>query len=305
MRALSSLRAAWAAQHPEDTHVPNHRSWASLTWRDFDSLDRGRTVAVLPVAAIEQHGPPAARRGRPHQRRHARRGARAHQSGDAAARAARVRGRQERRTRRLPGTLTLSTGTLSRVWFRLRRIGAPRGAAQDRLRQLARRAVARRPDRRAGPARAARHGRGGCEHLRLRRASGAVPRGGVAARDSRRRGRDLADAAPRAGSGARRSRRRIPARIGGARGARPRVRFHGNGALAWATQDLPVGACGDARQASARAGAQVLEHVAGRLAALLDEVAARSPRCATGPPGSLRGADSARLRASVAGSRRA
>ena len=31
--------------------------FADLTWRDVESLDRGRTVAILPVGAIEAHGP--------------------------------------------------------------------------------------------------------------------------------------------------------------------------------------------------------------------------------------------------------
>ena len=31
--------------------------WDELTWPDFQALDRERTVAVLPVAATEQHGP--------------------------------------------------------------------------------------------------------------------------------------------------------------------------------------------------------------------------------------------------------
>jgi len=33
------------------------REWRDLTTRDFASLDFDRTVAILPVAAIEQHGP--------------------------------------------------------------------------------------------------------------------------------------------------------------------------------------------------------------------------------------------------------
>ena len=33
------------------------RFWSALSTADFASLDLGRTVAVLPVAAIEQHGP--------------------------------------------------------------------------------------------------------------------------------------------------------------------------------------------------------------------------------------------------------
>lgn len=34
-----------------------HRFWAHYTARDFAALDRGSLVAVLPVGAVEQHGP--------------------------------------------------------------------------------------------------------------------------------------------------------------------------------------------------------------------------------------------------------
>lgn len=37
--------------------VPSFPQWAQLCTTDFASLDPTRTVAVLPVAAIEQHGP--------------------------------------------------------------------------------------------------------------------------------------------------------------------------------------------------------------------------------------------------------
>jgi creatinine amidohydrolase len=33
------------------------RYWADMTWRDFQRADMSKVVAVLPVAAIEQHGP--------------------------------------------------------------------------------------------------------------------------------------------------------------------------------------------------------------------------------------------------------
>jgi len=33
------------------------RFWTELTWRDFAARDMSRVVAVLPVAAVEQHGP--------------------------------------------------------------------------------------------------------------------------------------------------------------------------------------------------------------------------------------------------------
>ena len=31
--------------------------WAEMGWRDFAAADMSKVVAVLPVAAIEQHGP--------------------------------------------------------------------------------------------------------------------------------------------------------------------------------------------------------------------------------------------------------
>lgn len=34
-----------------------HRYWADYTAREFAALDRSRLIAVLPVAAVEQHGP--------------------------------------------------------------------------------------------------------------------------------------------------------------------------------------------------------------------------------------------------------
>lgn len=37
--------------------MPPSKFWAELTWRDFAAMDMARTVAVLPLAAIEQHGP--------------------------------------------------------------------------------------------------------------------------------------------------------------------------------------------------------------------------------------------------------
>jgi creatinine amidohydrolase len=33
------------------------RSWLDLTWEDFASRDMSRAIAVLPIAAVEQHGP--------------------------------------------------------------------------------------------------------------------------------------------------------------------------------------------------------------------------------------------------------
>jgi creatinine amidohydrolase len=33
------------------------RFWAEMTWPDFEATDMAGTIAVLPIAAIEQHGP--------------------------------------------------------------------------------------------------------------------------------------------------------------------------------------------------------------------------------------------------------
>jgi creatinine amidohydrolase len=37
--------------------APPHRYWHEMTAKEFSSLDAGRAIAVLPVGAIEQHGP--------------------------------------------------------------------------------------------------------------------------------------------------------------------------------------------------------------------------------------------------------
>lgn len=39
------------------TPAPSPRFWAELSTRDFATLDTARAIAVLPVAATEQHGP--------------------------------------------------------------------------------------------------------------------------------------------------------------------------------------------------------------------------------------------------------
>ena len=33
------------------------RDWADMTWQDFAGPDAARWIAVLPLAAVEQHGP--------------------------------------------------------------------------------------------------------------------------------------------------------------------------------------------------------------------------------------------------------
>jgi creatinine amidohydrolase len=253
------------------------RPWASLAWTDFAALDAGRTVVVMPVAAIEQHGPHLPLEV---DRTIAR--------GVLEAALERIApdtpvlvlpecpvGKSDEHAA-FPGTLTLSTATLLALWTELgesvRRAGlrklvivnahggqghVARIVAQDlRLRHGMLAVVANtygfgEP---AGlfPADEARHGiHGGANETSLMRwlAPGSVREHAVA---------DF-----------------TPASV--ALEARTReLRFHGNGAMAWATQDLhPRGACGDARLASAEAGRAIVEHAAARLAVLLDEVAAQ------------------------------
>lgn len=37
--------------------MPPTRFWAEMTWTDFHDADMAATIAVLPLAAVEQHGP--------------------------------------------------------------------------------------------------------------------------------------------------------------------------------------------------------------------------------------------------------
>ena len=37
--------------------IVKHRFWAQYTAKDFAELPRGELIAVLPVGAVEQHGP--------------------------------------------------------------------------------------------------------------------------------------------------------------------------------------------------------------------------------------------------------
>jgi creatinine amidohydrolase len=37
--------------------MPETKFWAEMTWTDFQACDMARAIAVLPIAATEQHGP--------------------------------------------------------------------------------------------------------------------------------------------------------------------------------------------------------------------------------------------------------
>jgi creatinine amidohydrolase len=45
-----------SAKPPSD-YVHPHKVWVEMTTKDFQNLDLERVIAVMPVAAIEQHGP--------------------------------------------------------------------------------------------------------------------------------------------------------------------------------------------------------------------------------------------------------
>lgn len=42
---------------PDDASDDPPRDWIALTWTDVDALDRSRLIAVLPIGAVEAHGP--------------------------------------------------------------------------------------------------------------------------------------------------------------------------------------------------------------------------------------------------------
>lgn len=250
------------------------RRWQDLAWPDFEHLDRERTVAVLPVAAIEQHGP--------------------HLPLDVDARI--NTGLLEAALKCVapevpvlvlpmqsvgtsaehgayPGTLSLSSSTLASVWNELaasvRAAGVrklvilnshggqaalARVVAQDLRARLSMLAVVAStwafgdlPD--VFPDEERTHGihAGAIEtSLMLHLAPEAVRHESIAA--FRPASIDL-----------------------GARATE--LRYHGRVSMAWNTQDLHAsGACGDATLATAEAGRRLVEEAAPRLARLLAEV---------------------------------
>jgi creatinine amidohydrolase len=62
LHGISAFRrrrpARLGEQHFAPERIPiNKRNWLDLTSEDFPRLDPARTVAIMPVAAVEQHGP--------------------------------------------------------------------------------------------------------------------------------------------------------------------------------------------------------------------------------------------------------
>ena len=250
------------------------RRWEDLTWQDFDGFSRERTVVLLPVAAIEQHGPhlPLATDA-------------IINSGVLERALALVDpdtpllilpllpiGRSDEHAA-YPGTITLAADTLARAWFEigqsvhragLRKLvilnshgGQPQIAdivAQDlrvRLDMLAVVANTYAFGEPEGlfPEHERRHGihAGANETSILLHLRPDVVR------------QDQLGNFPPTSIEVERQHREL--------------HFHSGPTIGWATQDLqPSGACGDATLASAEAGKAIVEHIAGRLAVLLDEV---------------------------------
>jgi creatinine amidohydrolase len=249
------------------------RRWEDLTWQDFARLDAERSVAVLPVAAIEQHGPhlPLATDAMIN------RGILDRALALVADTPLLVLpifpvGRSDEHAA-FPGTLTLGAETLSRVWFeigqsvhraglrKLVMVNSHGGQPQicdivaqdlrvrfDMLAVVANTFAFGEPEG-LFPEEERRHGvhAGASEtSILLHLQPGSV--------------RTLLVDDFRPASLAHEKRYR-------------ELRFHDHVTIGWATQDLhPLGACGDARLASATAGRAIIEHVAARLAVLLDEV---------------------------------
>jgi hypothetical protein len=152
------------------------RDWVKMTTKDFQLTDMSKVIAVLPVAAIEQHGPhlpvevdTAINRGVVD----ACEGAAAPRlPGDSCA--AMPIGKSNEHIS-YPGTLTLSAETLIRLWTEIGESVEPRRRTQARAVQQPRRPAADRRHRRRVTCGAPRHVRRDRQHLRPRPAARTVP----------------------------------------------------------------------------------------------------------------------------------
>ena len=169
--------------------------WADMSWRDFAAADMSAAVAVLPVAAIEQHGPhlPVGVDADLNEGYLKRAIARVPADWPVLFLPPQAIGASDEHAE-FPGTLTLSTETLTARADRDRRLGRARWLPQARLHQRPWRQQFR--DRRggAGAARALCDAGGACELAAARLSRGAVFRARARSRRPWRRHRDLADA---------------------------------------------------------------------------------------------------------------
>ncbi len=272
--------------------------WAEMSWRDFAAADMSKVVAVLPVAAIEQHGPHLpvgvdtfinegylSRAVEPRARRYA--GAVSADPGD----------RQVERAYRISGHADLLAGDDHARLDRNRRQRRAHGLPQADLHEFARRQRAGHRRGRARIARSPPHARRsrGLASPRLSRRH--VFRQRARARHPRRRRRDFADA-----------RLQAPDRAHGAtrefRERRGRDRAGVQAAARYATDRLRLDV---ERSARTGRGGRRLQRDRGEGRGLARKAAptTSSISCATSWPSISRACVRGRLRASERGSRSA
>jgi creatinine amidohydrolase len=54
---MDGIRNSYAHSSTEGCLMPETKFWAEMSWTDFQGRDMERSIAVLPIAATEQHGP--------------------------------------------------------------------------------------------------------------------------------------------------------------------------------------------------------------------------------------------------------
>ena len=255
---------------------PPSRFWDELTWQDFQTLDRDRCVAVLPVSATEQHGP------------HLPLSVDATINRGVMARALELLPADlpvlvlpalpvgySPEHAAFPGTLTASAAVLQQLWTEIGRSVYRAGlrkllifnshGGQPQIADI----VAR--DLRAALA----------MMVTIAHSYGFGEPDGLFTQDEQRHGihggaietSQMLHLRPDL------LRRKHVADFSSAattvESANRELRLTGDVSIAWQTQDLnPLGACGNATAASAEAGRAQIEHTARRLAALLAEISA-------------------------------
>jgi len=172
-----------------------------------------------------------------------------------------------------PGTLTLSAETLIRLWTEIGESVARAGCAQARAVQQPWWPAADRRYRRARAARALRHVRGDLQHLCLWPAARPVSRLRAQAWHPRRIGRNLDHDAPLPDLVRREHLANFRPSSLDMESEYEILTPEGRVGFGWETQDLSMpGACGNALDADAERGQQLVEHSAARFVKLLDEV---------------------------------
>ena len=253
-------------RHDENKGAPTLRSgyWQDLTTADFGRVDPEQTVALLPVAAVEQHGPhlPLATDALINEGL-----VRAALERAPAGATLLVLPRAERRlepgAHELRGHAVDPRHDAARRWTDIGRSVARTGVRKLIVLQHARRPEDARRSRRRAPALRARHARRARHVFRVRRAAGLVRSRRGRARHPRRRGRDVVDAASCGPISC--ARPRSPTSSGLPHELAARNKLLGAEkpvGIGWRAEDLiPPGACGNAARADGRRGAQHLSYL--------------------------------------------